>query len=50
MKIAAMLFSLVLSSGTAFYSSVLVTSDPGTGTTTTFTDTGLNFFGAGPAS
>ena len=50
MKIAAMLFSLALSSGTAFCSTVLVTSDPGTGTTTTFTDTGLNNFGAGPAT
>ena len=48
MKIAAILFSLAslaLSSGTAFSSTVLVTSDPHIGTTTTFTDTGNNGFG-----
>jgi hypothetical protein len=51
MKITAMLLSLALSTGTAFSSTVLLTSDPGTGTTTTFTDTGNNGFGnPGPVS
>jgi hypothetical protein len=35
------LATLALSTGAAFGSSMLLTSDPGTGTTTTFTDTGL---------
>jgi hypothetical protein len=51
MKIAVMLLSLALSTGTAFGSTVLLTSDPNTGTTTTFTDTGNNGFGnPGPVS
>lgn len=45
MKMAAMFCALALSSGTAFCSTILVTSDPGTGTTTTFTNTGNNGFG-----
>jgi hypothetical protein len=50
MRITAMLLALAWSTGTAFSSTVLLTSDPNTGTTTTFTDTGSNSFGAGPAS
>jgi hypothetical protein len=50
MRIAVIFLSLALSTGTAFSSTVLLTSDPNTGTTTTFTDTGVNAFGAGPAS
>jgi hypothetical protein len=41
------LAALALSTGAAFGSSMLLTSDPGTGTTTTFTDTGYTS-SAGP--
>jgi hypothetical protein len=44
------LATLVLSTGAAFGSSMLLTADPGTGTTTTFTDTGLVFGGSGPVT
>lgn len=45
MKKLAALLAFTAFAGTAFGSTVLLTSDPGTGTTTTFTDTGNNGFG-----
>jgi len=44
MKIAAVLVALALSTAPAFGSSVLLTADPHTGTTTSFTDTGFLSF------